>query len=558
MNSSRANVGRGEQLIDAMDKPLLALAVLTMVLYLVDLIGGLGQGAVRWLWNSVSLAIDMIFLFDLVVKLRVFGRSYIQTPWFLIDLISCLPLLDAIANGLRPIRAVRFVRGFRILRILRGLRILRALRSIPAFEQFIKDVPATQKEKALHRYMNAGLLSLTIAVLLLIVVIRKTMEDDFVRRIDTALHDGISAPMLRLLGGSLTRPGDDATYITRQVQVQDRERTVYFNMQRVENNSDAVEFTLILGMMISMLFVMYIIAYHQLDITQTQLRGLLNLSLPKQVAESFLVDPGAYTRKSRMPATILFMDFVGFTRACEELAHDPDRLSAHLEAAMDRLVGELVKYDLIIDKFIGDAIMSFRGGPLVSGDLADHAHRAVRSALASSRALAELNDPYFSRVKIGGASADDCLIGAFGTSARLSYTILGDGVNLAARLEPASAQCGTRNLFCEYTQELCANHPDLAWRRWGRIRVAGKSAPVNVYEALDPETEGDLLFVTTFHRALAAFEANDFDRARDLFLLTDSQRVHGDEPSRGYAHWCEKLLLGGPPVGWEPVFETHK
>ena len=145
---------------------------------------------------------------------------------------------------------------------------------------------------------------------------------------------------------------------------------------------------------------------------------------------------------------------------------------------MDRLVGELVEHDLIIDKFIGDAVMSFRGGPLVAGDPAEHAYRAVRAALDSIKALAALNDPYFHRVKIGGASADDCLIGAFGTSARLSYTILGDGVNLAARLEPASAQCGTQNLFCETTYRLCAGRPDLVWRRWGRIRVAGKSEPV--------------------------------------------------------------------------------
>jgi adenylate cyclase len=271
-----------------------------------------------------------------------------------------------------------------------------------------------------------------------------------------------------------------------------------------------------------------------------------------------VVDPNAYTKKSRVPATIVFMDFVGFTTICEELAHNPDLLSAHLEAAMDRLVGELVRHDLIIDKFIGDAVMSFRGGPLVEGTPADHAYRAVKAALDSTRALAALDDPYFHRVKIGGASGDDCLIGAFGTSARLSYTILGDGVNLAARLEPASAQCGTNNLFDEKTVRLCAGKMDLLWRRWGRIRVVGKAAPINVYEAFDATDLGDPAFLATFHRALEAFERNDFDRARDIFLLANSQRDGGDEPSRGYADWCERLLLGGAPAGWEPVLETHK
>jgi adenylate cyclase len=252
------------------------------------------------------------------------------------------------------------------------------------------------------------------------------------------------------------------------------------------------------------------------------------------------------------------MDFVGFTRTCEQLAHDPDTLSAHLEAAMDRLVRELVEHDLIIDKFIGDAIMSFRGGPLVTGDLAEHAYRAVRAALDSIKALAALQDPYFHRVKIGGASANDCLIGAFGTSARLSYTILGDGVNLAARLEPASAQCRTQNLFCETTYRLCASHPDLAWRRWGRIRVVGKADPVQVYEVFDRDDLGDPAFLATFARALEAFERSDFNRALDLFKTADRQRPPGDEPSRYYIRWCENLLLDGTPAGWEPVFDTHK
>src|SRR5262249_8932901 len=155
-------------------------------------------------------------------------------------------------------------------------------------------------------------------------------------------------------------------------------RTAYFNMDYVDEKSNEYEFVLILGMMLMMLFFLYIMAYHQLDVSQAQLRALLNLALPRQVAERFLSDPTAYEQKSRMRAAIVFMDFVGFTQTCERLANDPDTISAHLERAMDRLVGELVEHDLIIDKFIGDAIMSFRGGPLVTGELPDHAYRAVR------------------------------------------------------------------------------------------------------------------------------------------------------------------------------------
>src|SRR5262249_34906303 len=148
-------------------------------------------------------------------------------------------------------------------------------------------------------------------VLIFIVVSRKKLEIDHIALIDKETRGGIGATAMRILGGSFQRPPNENPYIVRDVVVDGRRRTVYFDMESVEERSDAVEFFLILGMMLSMLFLMYIIAYHQLDVTQSQLRGLLNLALPKQVADRFLVDPHAYAQKSRMPATILFMDFEG-------------------------------------------------------------------------------------------------------------------------------------------------------------------------------------------------------------------------------------------------------
>ncbi|MDR3639444.1 MAG: adenylate/guanylate cyclase domain-containing protein [Isosphaeraceae bacterium] len=545
---------RLEHLIETMDRPLMVLAVIAVALYLFDL-----RKMLDWAgpaYRILALLIDFVFVFDLVLKLRTFGREYVQTPWFLIDFLSCLPALDLVATGILPLRAIRFIRGFRILRILRGLRVLRALRSLPAFHNLVEDFPAAP-DRRFHRTMTVAMVSLTALVLVIIVVSRRQMVLRYEGWIDSHLRQVDDPASLKILGGGLVKP-EHEEYVTRTILIEGHRRKVYFSLGPVEARADEFEFFLVLGMMITMLYFMYIMTYHQHDVSQAQLRGLLNLALPKQVAERFMLDPHCYDRKLRRPATIVFMDFVGFSQTCEELAHDPDRLSSHLEAAMDRMVGELIRNDMIIDKFIGDAVMSFRGGPLVEGTPADHAYRAVRAGLESIRALSELQDPYFRRVKIGGASSDDCLIGAFGTSARLSYTILGDAVNVAARLEPASAQCGTQNLFEETTYRLCSDRPDLAWRRWGQVRVEGRSLPVTVYEAFDVREGVDLGFIATFQRALEAFEHNDFDRARDLFLLANSQREGGDAPSRGYIGWCESLLLEGTPAGWEPVFETHK
>ena len=554
--SKPSRAPRLEALIEAMDRPLLVLALVAMVLYLID-IRGVPEGWPETALTLFTFVIDSVFAFDLVLKLAATGKEYTGTPWFLIDLLSSLPLLDTLANGVLPLRAIRIFRGFRILRIFRGLRVLRALRAVPGFERFSREARVAESGRKARRAMNLGMLALTLSMIVTIVVVRRSLEREYLDRIDAAVAQGLTPVRLADLGGSLERPRSPSVLV-RSTRIDDRPRSVYFDLRPIDRRVDQFEFFLTLGMMFSMLMFMYIMGYNHMDVTETQLRALLNLALPRQVADQFVTDPEAYTRKTREPATILFMDFVGFTRTCEALAHDPDRLSVHLEAAMDRIVGELARHDLIIDKFIGDAVMSFRGGPLVPGTPAEHARRAVRAALDSTAALAELRDPFFHRVKIGGASAGDCLIGAFGTSARLSYTILGDGVNLAARLEPACVQCGTQNLFDEVTHRLCAGADEFAWRRWGRIRVAGKSDPVLVFEAFDPACLPDTAFLASFHHALDAYESQDFDRARDFFLLADSQRTGGDEPSRGYSQRCESLLLRGRPVGWEPVFETHK
>lgn len=546
---------RLQHLIETMDRPLLVLAIVTLVFYLLDLKAFLGP--IRPAYHFFSVIIDIVFVADLALKIYVFGRDYFRTPWFLIDALSCLPIIDLLATFIPPLRAIRFIRVFRLLRILRMLRVLRALRTVPGFEQFVEEAASSEYSRRLHLSMNLAVIGTTVVVFALILTARMHMEWRYEEQIDAGFRYGARLPYFAAIGGSV-RPPADGNYFERRTNIDGEEMKLYFSLDELDERTNEIEFFLILGMMITIFFLMYIMRYHHTDVTQTQLRALLNLALPRQVAEQFVINPGIYERKSKAAATIMFMDFVGFTQTCEALSHDPDLLSAHLEQAMDRLVGELVRHDLIIDKFIGDAVMTFRGGPLVTGAPGDHAYRAVRAAVDSIRALSSLADPYFHRVKIGGASSDDCLIGAFGTSGRLSYTILGDTVNVAARLEPASAQCGTQNLFCDFTYRLCAHRSDIVWRRWGQVRLVGRVAPIIVHEAFDHAALPDWSFVASFHKALEAFERGDFDRARDLFLQAESQRPGGDEPSRSYVGWCEGLLLEGAPMGWEPVFETHK
>ncbi len=542
------------RLIEWLERPLLGLALLSVLLYLLTLDGFVSpkNAAIA----GLSAAIDAAMLADLLYKLRVMGVHYLRSPWFVIDLLSCLPILGLLGNGLRMLRVVRFVRTLRALRILRVARALKALKLVPSFQGLFQTSSLPHADGNSPAGMIGGILGLTLLILLVNLEIRRTVEHSFVDELQHQLNQGVSWEEVEHMGGRRTRSADGSIELTGKLS-NGQAITVYFDRDQIDVRADQVEFFVIIGMLLTMGLVVYIITRHHQDVTHSQIRTLLNVALPRQVAEQFLRDPGTYNAKSRMPATIMFMDFVGFTSTCESLSSSPDVLSNHLEQAMDSVIGVLSKYDLIIDKFIGDAIMSFRGGPLVSGTPEDHAYRSVKSALESSKALAELNDPYFHKIKIGGASAADCLIGAFGTSARLSYTILGDGVNLAARLEPASAQCGTNNLFCAQTHALCEGRDDLVWRRWGQIKVSGKGEPQTVFECFERTDRDDWSFLDEYHVGLDAFQHGDIFRAKEHFQKAEELREGVDRPSRIYLEWCDRVL-GGDAKDWQSVLETRK
>jgi class 3 adenylate cyclase len=476
-----------ERLIESADKPLLALAIVAVILYLLELRGIVSpSGHAR----IVSIALDMLFIVDVLLKLIVRRRRYLRSAWLMTDILSCLPGILLLAN-VPWLQAVQFTRLFRVLRVLRGLRVLRSLQFMPSLAR----VAVEQDEEG--RHFRIGM------------------------NVAVSIYAAIFVGVLAWL------------------------RTEFVSEPRFLDNA---EFFLVIGALLATALFLYLIHSQLRETSWNQLRTLLNIALPYQVAEHFLSHPEAYKERYRAPATVVFIDFVGFSATSEKLRDEVKTLAEHLELVMDAVVERLVEHDLIIDKFIGDAVMAFRGGPLVKGDASDHAQRVVRAALEAAGVLADINDPYFAHVKIGCASDDECMIGAFGTSRRLSYTILGDGVNLAARLEPASAQCGTQTLFCDETHRLCGEMPGIAWRRWGTIRVKGKAEPQAVWEAFDTSRVPDIAFIKPYEDARESFERGDIETARPLFISADTVRPGGDKPSRLHLAWCADLIAKGEKI----------
>ncbi|MCK6507089.1 adenylate/guanylate cyclase domain-containing protein [Myxococcota bacterium] len=316
------------------------------------------------------------------------------------------------------------------------------------------------------------------------------------------------------------------------------------------------ELFLVLGSVLGMILILVVTRYRVRDLSAQQVRALLNVALPVQVARHLFAHPEAAGHTEHAPATVIFCDLVGFTEAVEGLDGDLDRLKQHLEAAFDVVVDAHVEQDLIVDKFIGDAVMSFRGGSLVPGSAQDHAARVVRAAVAGSRALAALGDPYFRALKVGGASAERAVIGAFGTSRRLSYTVLGDDVNLASRLEAACGQVGACTLFCPRTRALAGEVPGVAWRRIGRVRVKGKADDIEVFEALPAEEAGPWLAL--YEEGVRRIEAQDFALALDRLSAADQRRQGGDPASRVQARRAARLVDEPPGPGWDPAMSVTK
>jgi adenylate cyclase len=185
-----------------------------------------------------------------------------------------------------------------------------------------------------------------------------------------------------------------------------------------------------------------------------------------------------------LEVTLMFSDIQGFTSLAEGL--DADRLARHLGQYLEVMTRVIERHGGTIDKYIGDAVMAFWNAPSA---LDEHAVWACRAVLACQQELAELYaspawgglPPLVTRF---GLHRDRVLVGHFGAPSRLSYTALGDGVNLASRLESACKQYGVTVLASDAVREHAMR--DFEFRAVDRVTVRGKTRPVDVYELTGP------------------------------------------------------------------------
>ena len=252
--------------------------------------------------------------------------------------------------------------------------------------------------------------------------------------------------------------------------------------------------------------------------------------------------------------TAMFADIRGFTSLSEGLT--AAALVELLNEYLSEMTDVIFREKGTLDKYIGDAVMAFWGAPL---EMSDHAGHACRAALEMSRALDGLQRRWREqgrpRIDIGiGLNTGAMMVGNMGSARRFNYTVMGDNVNLASRLEGATRTFNVRIILSEATWEQL--HGTMVTRELDMIRVKGKSRPVRIYELLGTLAEqaqyADL--IARFEQALELYRRANWSAALDGF-----GRLHRDYPqdgpSRIFAERCAAFLEHPPEGAWDGVYE---
>jgi adenylate cyclase len=287
--------------------------------------------------------------------------------------------------------------------------------------------------------------------------------------------------------------------------------------------------------------------------TKHQMTKLFGQYVPPELAAEMSRNPAHYTMEGQSrDMTVLFSDIRGFTNFSEKLP--PAELAEVLNAYLSTMTRIVQQQRGTIDKYIGDAIMAFWNAPV---DLADHASRAVQTALDMQGALSQLNREFAARgwpeVRIGiGVNTGRMSVGNMGSEFRMSYTVMGDAVNLGSRLEGITKQYGVGILVTQPTVDADPVH---AFMKIDEVRVKGKETPVAIYEPLGSKTgldEAVKKVAADFEAAFSHYQAQDWDAAEATLrgLNARAPRPLYDVYLERIAHFRE-----APPVhDWDGVY----
>lgn len=292
---------------------------------------------------------------------------------------------------------------------------------------------------------------------------------------------------------------------------------------------------------------------------RAELRGLFGRYVSPVVLESLLKDPAKVRLGGeRRFMSVLFSDLRGFTTMSEGMT--PETLIQVLNTYLTAMTDIVFEQKGVLDKYIGDAVMAFWNAPL---DEPKHAERAARTALQMRDTLHAMNErSAFGSglvLKVGmGIHSGDMIVGNVGSEARHDYTVIGDNVNLASRVEGLNKEYGTEILVTEaFAKELGAQ---FLLRKIDKVAVKGKKEAVGLYELLDLSVESAKELqekVSHFEQALSLYFAGSFQeaesRCRELL-----ERYPEDGPTQVLLTRITYFLEHAPTTDWNGAWVMTK
>ena len=265
-----------------------------------------------------------------------------------------------------------------------------------------------------------------------------------------------------------------------------------------------------------------------------QIKGAFAQYLAPEMVDALIADPDKLTLGGeKRTMTIMFCDVRGFTAISEALKEQPEVLAEVINTLLTELTNDILECGGTIDKYMGDCIMAFWNAPVENPE---HAQLAVEAAQKMMGTIYKVNDIISAQgtvsfdLRIGiGVATGECVVGNMGSKQRFDYTVLGDVVNLASRLEGQTKGYGITTVLCKNTAAAVANLNNKVLEI-DKIRVKGKTDPETIFGLLEDNAKKEELEVVSDY--LKKFRSGDFKSAKDSLKPLLNQN---DGPLKGFA-----------------------
>jgi adenylate cyclase len=289
-------------------------------------------------------------------------------------------------------------------------------------------------------------------------------------------------------------------------------------------------------------------------------QGALGMYTSPALVKELIENPQHLTLEwgQKREMTVYFSDIAGFTTISEGLT--PEKLVALLNDYLTHMTDLVLEHGGVVDKYIGDAVMAFWGAPIPNEQ---HAVSGIKCAIAMRKRCEEMRPRWKEEYGVdvtarAGLSSGKVVVGNMGSKHKLNYTVMGDMVNLASRLEGANKAYGT---YLMISESCYAQVKDIVVaRELDYLAVKGKERPVRVYEVIGIPAEVDASWtsrIEAFHAALALYRTRDFAGALATFesILSGAP---ADGPSQAYVERCTYFLEEPPGEDWDGVWHMKE